>query len=380
MNAPRNGLRGSAGRLTALFASLSLCLATATACGTGETRKGGTSGSESLDVAFASPNDQSAQFAGITTSMKTYSKRLGYRLKVHDNQGTGTQALTNARVIANARPDVVIDWTLDAGVGQSLGSTFNRADVPCIAMNTEIPGCSFFNISNSQYGAEGGANLAAEAKTRGWTAKDTTYIGVNFAASGPNPLGAIAHGYEAFSKNLTGLKPVKASEITANTTRLGGNYIQIDGGGTIEGTFSALKATLQGVPADRNLAVYTPNDDMGQGALRALKSTGRAENSILASIGSGAAGLKALRTDPVWISEGAVYLDYWAGYTLAMAASLKDGESLPKMTVAPQNTLTKKNVDDYFDGSRPKKAPPVPEQSSYLTKTGILRKLGLQTS
>ncbi|WP_162794829.1 sugar ABC transporter substrate-binding protein [Nonomuraea lactucae] len=380
MRAPGKRSRNSLGRLTAALASLSLCVIAAAGCsdGTPAAGNGGAPAGESLDVAFASPNDQSAQFAGITQSMRTYAGKLGYALKVHDNQGTGTQALANARVIANAKPDVVIDWTLDAGVGKSLGAAFNRAGVPCIAMNTEIPGCSFFNISNSQYGTEGGTNLAAAAKSRGWDATNTTYIGVNFAASGPNPLGAIAHGFEAFSKSLPGAKPVQASEITAGTTRLGDNYLQVDGGGTIEGTFNALKATLQGIPSDRNLAVFTPNDDMGQGALRALNSAGRAKNSLLASIGSGAAGLKELRTNPVWVSEGAVYLDYWAGYTLAMARALKDGKKLPEITVAPQNTLTKENVDTYFSGSTPKKAPPVPEGSAYLIETGILAKLGLQ--
>jgi hypothetical protein len=60
-----------------------------------------------------------------------------------------------------------------------------------------------------------------------------------------------------------------------------------------------------------------------------------------------------------------------------MARAIKAGTKLPSLTLAPQNTLTKSTVNKYFKGDTPIAIPAISSGSSYLLKTNVLQKLGM---
>ncbi|MEV7605997.1 substrate-binding domain-containing protein [Paenarthrobacter sp. NPDC089322] len=362
----------SAGLFTALL------LVAVPACSAGSSSQ--SAEDDSVHVAFANISDQASQFRPISDSFKTYAQKLQWGIETYDNAFDASASLNNAKLMADSEADVLIDFTSVDGVQPAISQTFAAAGKKCIAMNTAIEGCSLFNISNEKYGADAGSNLAAEAVKRGWTANDTTFIAVNYAAGGSNPQGLASSSYEAFSSKFPGLTRTPKEDITSSTTTIGENFVQIDGKATLADSSTALRDALQLIPPGRHLAITTVNDDEALGVLAALESTGRTNDALLASTGSSPDGLKNLRENPIWISEGAVYLNYWAGYSLAMAKAMMDGHTPPELTVAPQNTLTKENVDEFFKDGIAIKAPAPDESSKYLLDTGVLQKLGLAGS
>ena len=79
-------------------------------------------------------------------------------IKRYDNNLDGPTALRNAGLMVQDHPDVAIDWNTVVGVGAAVGAQFTRNNVKCLAVNQQIPGCAWFNLSNKQFGARRGGD------------------------------------------------------------------------------------------------------------------------------------------------------------------------------------------------------------------------------
>jgi len=73
--------------------------------------------------------------------------------------------VSNARLIAQSKPDITIDWNVVAGVADSIGSIFKQADLKCIAVTVGISGCDAYGLSNMQVGIGAGDAMAVEARS-----------------------------------------------------------------------------------------------------------------------------------------------------------------------------------------------------------------------
>ncbi len=360
----------------ATTAVLALALAGCASSSSGSDPSASSGSDKPLKIAFANISDAATTFLPTKTAMQADAKKLGWSLSTFDNKLDSTTTLNNARLMVAQKPDVIIEFNGVDGVANALGRTFTSAHIPCIAMNGPIPGCAWFNISNPRYGMDAGANLAKSAEAKGWTAQNTTFVAINAPAAGSNPQELVANAYATFTKDFKGIPAAKPSDVGFTTTTIGSNFVQINGAATLIDSTNAMKSELQNIPAGRNLVVVTVNDDSALGALAALQSAGK-KNALIAGAGSSSSGLEKLRTEPSWVSEGAVYLNEWAGYTLAMASAMKSGVKPPSLTVAPQNSLTKDTVDKYFKGDTPIAIPAISSSATYLLNTGVLQKLGM---
>lgn len=381
MQPPRPVLRIA--QAAALATALSVTVAACSSSSPGSSAASATSGSaasttsQALNVAYANIENSSSTFDGVTIEIKADAAKLGWTVETYDNNLDAATTVSNARLMADGSADVVADWVTADNVQASVSKIFSAAGKKCLSVNVAISGCPLLNISNQIYGEESGTELAQAATKAGWTAENTDFIAIGFADGGSDPATLISSASQSFSENFKGFEKITASQVTSSTTKIGSHFLQIDGGGTINGTNTALKDALQDIPAGTHLAIVTVNDDSGLGALSALTSAARNSDAFLASTGSSAAALQELRTNKVWVSEGAVYFNYWAAYLLAMAKAEADGDKLPALTVAPQNSLTKQNVNEYFKGADPIKAPSIDASAEYLEKTGVLQKLGI---
>jgi len=358
------------------WAVIAVLAVVASACGSSSSSGGG---SDHYTIDFSNVFDKSPTFKTVGDDMVSQGAQVGITVHRYDNNSDCATVLSNAKLMVQDHPDVAVDWMGCEGAGAAVGKIFGDAKVPCIAVNQMIPGCSFFNLVNKDFGVQGAAIVLPLVQKAGWTPNDTTLILAAAPGAGAEVNSNSRFFYEDLAK-AWGLDMFTADQITDTTTTLGKNLVQINGQGTgngpLEGTYTQLKNVLLSIPASRHLIVFTINDDSGLGALRAITESHRDANSMILSAGADADGVNNLRSNPIWVSEFSVFFEYWAEYLLAMGVALKKGIQPPVQTYCPQVVLSKDNVDQYYTGTTPKAVPPLPDQDKYLIQTGILQKFG----
>ena len=328
---------------------------------------------------YANVFDKSPTFKSVGDNLVNQGKTADITVNRYDNNSDCATVLSNAKLMVQEKPDVIIDWMGCEGAGPAVGKQFTDAKIPCVAVNQVIPGCPFFNLVNKDFGVQGASIVYPLVQKAGWTANDTTLILAAAPGAGAEVNSNSRFFYEDLAK-MMGLDLYTADQITDTTTTLGKNLVQVAGQGTgngpLEGSYAAVKTVLLSIPVTRHLIVFTINDDSGLGAWRAITESHRENNTMILSAGADSAGITQLRTNPHWVAEFSVFFEYWSEYLLAMGVAIKKGIVTPTQTYCPQVVLSKDNVDQYYNGTTPKAVPPLPDQDKYLIQTGVLQKFG----
>ncbi|SJN11808.1 putative component of ABC transporter [Leucobacter sp. 7(1)] len=348
-------------------------------CASAAPEAGGAAGGEfgDVSVAYGSPGEAAEFEVTISDGVEEVAKEVGVGFKLYNNKDDGEIALTNAQLMVQGAPDVIVEYSLTSGVNQALGNTFTASGIPCIAVNVETPGCSLINLSNRKAGEDAAKIMAAEALSRGWTAADTSVLAVQCATCGTEVNDSPRYFYTQAAADM-GLEQVKPEEINEKTTVLGANLNQVDGGTARDTAYDSVKAALQAIPKDRHLMVFSPNDDLTLGAWRALDEAGRNDNTLIGGNNGSSEGLDQLRSNPSWVVEGTMFLPQWGQYVIAMAVAVANGATPPDLTPLPQYAMDKKTVEEYYPGDATVavKLPPLEPEAEYLAESGVLQKLG----
>lgn len=357
--------------VAASVAASALVLAACGSSGSQSAPVGGSAkaGAALTSFAYGDVDEADASLAVVGSGLVTLGQSLGIKVSRYDNKFDGPTALSNAQTMAELHPNVIIDWNAVADIGPALGRAFTQAKVPCIAVNTTIPGCPFFDLNDEALGEAQGTAVAAIAKSRGWGATNTTVILVNDPSSGPAINDLVYGFYTTYAAGFPAMTQMQPSQFTASTTEVGkDNAVVVNGGGTLSDSYTAVKSALQVVPAGNHIIVDTFNDDSALGAARAVTQAGRsASNSMIVGNGADPAGIQAVRSNPLWVADGTVFLNEWPPLLIAMARAILAGKKTPSVTMPPQAAITKQNINAYYSGTTPKAAPPLPAQDSYLT-------------
>lgn len=349
---------------------------TLTACG-GDGASG--SSDNKMKLTFANYTEAGPVFHATTVKLNEQIDTLKAPIAIQwfDNQADPSKMLENARLMVQAKPDVIIEYPVaenSAGVEKVL----SESGIPCIALNLPAKGCHFINIDNPKMGASAAALAVAEAKTRGWKPTDVTVLIGQNATAGPSVNGNVTTFYSEFAKGF-GLPERSADSITPTTSTIDSNGIQFDGKSDQDASYNAVRSILSGIERDRKIILYTCNDDQTQGAYRAITGDNRGDNVIVIGHGGGRKDtLKALRDDPNWVGQDVFFEDYWGQYVVAMAQALVKGEKTPEVTLLPSETIAKKDLGKYFDTEsfEVKKLPPLEADNEYLSKGGFLQSVG----
>jgi ribose transport system substrate-binding protein len=329
-----------------------------------------------LSIAYASAGDSVGIFKTVGDGVVDDATKLGVKIKRYDNNLDGPTALNNAGLIVQTKPDIAIDWNTVVGVGAAVGQQYTRNKVPCLAVNQQIPGCAWFNLSNKDMGLDAAKVIVPEAQKRGWNGSNTSVVMVIAAANGTEVNDGPRYFYVQAAQQLSGFKQVQPADITASTTTIGGtNGIQIDCKSTLDGAYQAMQNVIGSIPKGNNILLYGSDDDCNLGAYRSLKQAGFADRVLTGGLGATPDGLTALRTDKNWLVEGALFIQQWGVYVLSEAVAITQGVKPPALTSAPQVMLTKDTVRKYYnDDNSVKMLPPLVDNNQYLAKYGILQK------
>jgi len=328
---------------------------------------------------YANVTDKSPLFKLVGDLMVTDGKKVGITVKRFDNDFSASTALSNAQLMVQEQPNLIIDWTGTESIGNSIGAIFKRANIPCIAVNQTIAGCPYFNLQNKYLGLGAAQIVVPIMKQKNWTSKDTTIVMLFNPGAGAEVNSNGRYFYSYVSARTPGMPKRTPTSITDSTTTIGPlpSGVQINGADALEPSYTAMKNELQLLPADRHLIVFTQNDDSALGAWRAITQASRQKNTLIIGQGADADGLKNLRTNPSWVAEGSVFFEFWPEYQLAMGVSILNGVKTPPLTLAPQTVLSKQTVKKYYgNGLHPIVSPALPVQDRYLIKSGILQQFG----
>jgi ribose transport system substrate-binding protein len=335
---------------------------------------------KSYTFAYGNVADSSPLFKLVGDLMVSDGKKASITVKRFDNNFDPAKALSNAQLMVQQKPDLIVDWTGTESIGKSVGAVFKRAKTRCIAVNQTIEGCPYFNLQNKLLGSGAADIVVPLMKKKGWTAADTTIVFLFNPGAGAEVNSNGRYFYSFVAKAFPDMKQAAPDEITDKTTTLGTgpNLVQINGKDALEPSYTAMKQELTVLPKTRHLIVFTQNDDSALGAWRAITQAKREEDTMIIGQGANADGLKNLRTNPSWVAEGSVFFELWSQYLLAMGVSILNGETPPPLTLAPQTVLSKENVAKYYgDGDKPIVSPPLADVNKYLLKSGVLQKFGI---
>ena len=340
---------------------------------------GTTSGAKKYYFDFANVLESGALFVSIGNGVQHASDVAGIKLKRYVNNVDAANTQKNARLMIQDKPDLIIEYNAVQGIGASIGKQFNDAKIPCIAVNVPIEGnCPWFNLVNREIGTDTAKVVIPILKQRGWTGDDTVVLLLQAATAGTEVNDCIRYFYVTISNSgdLTGFDKAQPNDITAQTTKIGKSGWQLEGGGTLEGSYTAVKNALQTIPASKHLVLYSINDDSVQGGWRAITEAHRDSNSLVAGLGSDEASRTQLRTNPQWVAEGDLFPYMWGEYLMAMGTAMLEGQKPPALTKTPQVVMTKDTVGKYFKAGsdEPIGLPPLAAEDQYLIKTGVLQK------
>ncbi len=356
-------------RLTAL--GLTLPLATSLVA----TRGRQVSAQGKLKISFANVLETGELFVQLGNGIQAAAELAGYDIKRYNNEFEAEKTLANARLMVQDQPDVILEYNGVEGIGEALRRLFDDAGIPFVAINVPIPGGHWFNLVNQTIGIDTANVVVPLAKAKGWSGNDTTAIIIQASAAGVEVNDCVRYFYVTAADTMAGMSKIAPADITATTTTIGDTGIQVDGGGVLEQSYTAVKNALQTLPADRHILLYSVNDDSTLGAWRAITEANRQDNTLVAGLGGSVAALGELRNNPQWVAEGSVFATHWGQYLIAMVTAIMSGVTLPPLTKCPQIVLTAATVDKYYDAEgKVQLLPPLDDTNTYLKDTGILQK------
>jgi ribose transport system substrate-binding protein len=351
-----------------------LLVLSALACGnTGGSSSSGSS--QKLKIDFASASDAIGVFKTVGDGMVKDAPTAGVEVRRYDNKLDGATALRNADLMIQDHPDIIIDWNAVANVGAALGKKFQQAKIPCLAVNQQIPGCHWYNLSNKNMGVDAANVVVPAAMQKGWTSSDTTIMMVVASPNGVEVNDGPRYFYITAAQKMPGYPARTPDQLNPQTTVIGSfQGLQFECESTVEGAYKNAKNVLPTIPANNHVMLYGSDSDCALGALRALTEAGRANNTLTCGLGPTPDGLTNLRTNPQWLCEGSAFLDDWSEFIIAEAVAINKGMKIPALTPCPQLMLTKANVDTYYNGTSIKLLPPLAKDAEYLKQTGVLQK------
>jgi ribose transport system substrate-binding protein len=357
-----------------LAVALSACGSSSPDSSTAQSKAAGATTAKITSIAWGDAIAADPQYKAMGDSFVKSAEALGIKVYRFDNNADAATSLTNARLMVQEKPDVIIDYSGIASANPAIGAIFSKAKIPCVALNLPIPGCSQFGFSQQQLGTDVGTAAAEAILAKGWTGDNTTLIDAWSPMYGQDVNYSQSYLYSALAKALPQWKQVSGADIPLTATQEGSHAVFVNGSGDLQTTNTVVAQALQDIPSSQNVIVSVFNHNSALGAQQALISAGRKNWEILGS-GPNAPEIQSIETNPHWLMSADFFFTAWPKYALAMAYALHAGVKLPALTESAIQATTKSNVNTYYNAAGLlKAAPPLPAADTdlvpYLKEVG----------
>jgi ribose transport system substrate-binding protein len=255
-------------------------------------------------------------------------------LLVRDNALDSQQALRNAEWFVDNAVDLVIEFQLDAAIGNVIMDKLNRAGIPAIAVDVPLPGATFFGADNYRAGHMAGEGLA-DWISRHWDRDVDLVLRLDAPRVGPLA-GARLQGQ--LDGLMAGLGPIPAEKV-----------VMIASPVIIEDAITEMESHIAAIPTTARIAIIAINDDAAVGALTAFERAGRVHQVVAVGQNADRVGRAALRRDGFpFIGSTAYFPEHYGEGLLDTALRILRGEPVPPALYTRHVYITRENLEQYY--------------------------------
>jgi len=244
--------------------------------------------------------------------------------------------MQNADIVLSKKPDAFIEFQIDAKVNAIVGQKFNKAKIPVIAVDVEVPGAPFVGVDNYGASYQTGEWIIEqiEKKYGGIANVDLIIVGKNEQA-----------GQAVMLRALGTIDALKEKYGDAMAKKLESEHM----GGTAESAQPILASLLAKHPSAKNVVISMMNDQTLRGAISAVQATGKLkrENVLFVAQGCDDSGKEMIRNGEL-DGDLAYFPEHYGRYCVAAACALMQGQAVPPYMFVKNEMITKDNIDKWY--------------------------------
>jgi ribose transport system substrate-binding protein len=262
-------------------------------------------------------------------------------LTVLDNAADTALAIQNADIIFNKKPEVFLQFQLDAQVNAQIGRRAEELGVFIIAIDVPVPGFPFMGVDNYGTSVLTG-NWAADqidAVYGGWENVDRVFFLWN-PVIGETVAMRIYGSMDVFKERF-------GEE--ADTKIEGSKATLVDAGSTTDEAKAAFADILAAYPEDENIMVFCLNDQTSAGVQAAADIAGRwdPDKWMIMSQGLDDLGMQLVR-DGIVDGDSAYFPEKYGEYLIPGAVAYMYGNPVPAYMFIDNVIITSDNIDEYY--------------------------------
>ena len=335
------------GALPVVFAALALSAGVA-ACGddnkdnaatptaTANTEQAASSGASDVKVAFSAPAADHGWLKALSDNAKAEAEKLGIDMTVNDSATTSAEQADQIETLIQSKPDVLVVLPNE---GEPLTPVAQKAmdqGIQVINIDREFSSASAFHtvIGGDNYGigVQAGNFFADQLKCSGNVVEIQGIAGISVT--------------EQRSKGFADQLKKRCGDGIKIVAQQPADFVPDKG-------LSVMENILQ---KNKDIdAVYTHDDDMGEGVASAIENAGRDKEMWMTGAGGSKAVMEKIKEGGLWratflynpaMSADAVYLASLLGQGKGLPGFA--APDIPSRITLSATTVTKDNVDQYM--------------------------------
>ena len=334
-------------------AILMVCLSAAAAlsgCGNRETEEkktetgaeeGKTQESEEekqMVIGYNSYGDTSDFSKRLSEGFIERAEAAGMKVLKADTGGDPTKAIKNVDSFIQQGADLIFDCSWVVSACEAVADKCQEQGIPCIITDIYVENESayYMGIDNNEVGLTTGT-AAGKWINENWGGElDYVLIAINESfGEGVRPrVGSVAEGLsqegiEISEDRIVWVDP-QSSDASVACKQLGTDF-------------------LTAHPEEKHILMVGANDEMAQGFLSAVETSGRTSDCILVSNDLTTMGISSLYNDNIWLGSTAFFPENYGAALVPMIEDLLSGKEVPKEVYTEINFVDRNNISQYYE-------------------------------
>jgi ribose transport system substrate-binding protein len=278
----------------------------------------------------------------VENNLKDHLKRAGLDLKrgwiSMDNQGDPVAGLKNAELMLARKPDLFIEFQVDAMVNSIVGAKFSSAGIPVLAIDQPVPGSPLVGIDNYKVSLLCGHTMAKMIRELwgGWDGVDAVILGQEQELGEVSWLrteGAANALAEEFGIEPADPKIVRFEMVNDAPEESSWGFADF----------------LAAHPGLQRLAITAINEIYMAGIITALQGAGRWDpaNTIIVTLGMDEIGQLQLRQG---LSDAGIafFPERYGEYIVPAVCAMLRGKPVPPYIYLENEVITRDNIDRWY--------------------------------
>lgn len=286
-------------------------------------------------IGFGNMTERMAFARQVRESVEAAAHALGnVELLVRNNDLDAQTAIDNADWFVASGVDLVIEYQIDAEVGNVIMDKFQRAGLPVIAVDIPLPGATFFGADNYRAGRMAGEALGYWI-CQHWAGQLDRLLKLESRRVG-------SMGAARMQGQVEGLVSVVGA-LAADSV------VAIDSPVILEDVPAAIAPWLATMGIEERVAIVAINDDAALGALTAFERAGRLSQVVAVGQNADQLGRAALRRGSLpFVGSTSYHPETYGERLLDLAQRILRGEPVPPAVYVRHTFVTSENVDQLY--------------------------------